>query len=168
MRHGSDLVFADQSIRMEGATDMFVRAYRELQYEELRPWVEVSPWGTAAAEGWDVWGFWGFGKRIEENCARFPECAKLIEEVFPGRTQAGFSRLRPGAYIRPHTHTGENFYTSYKVFHLGLLCPGGAAIRVEDLIYEWKAGEAFCFDASKEHETWNRSEHDRIILMIAF
>ena len=161
-----EYVTASQSIRMEGGWTLFRDVALQIE-SELRPWEEVSPWGSVlGSQGWDVWGFWGFGKKLEENCARFPACAHLLETTFPGMTMGGFSRLRGGGHILPHNHKPEGFFSSYKTFHLGLIVPPGCGFRVEGLHYEWKEGEAFCFDASKEHEAWNRGKQDRIIVVV--
>ena len=72
-----------------------------------------------------------------------------------------FSRLKPGAHIPPHFGAANNRLT----IHLPLIVPGGCAIRVGTGIHTWRQGELFAFDDSFEHEAWNRSAEDRVVLI---
>lgn len=51
--------------------------------------------------------------------------------------------------------------------HLPLVVPAGGscAIRVGNETRQWKEGELMIFDDSFEHEAWNNSGEDRIVLM---
>lgn len=51
--------------------------------------------------------------------------------------------------------------------HLPLIIPNEelCAIRVGDEVRHWKEGELMIFDDSFEHEAWNKSDEDRIVLM---
>jgi len=42
------------------------------------------------------------------------------------------------------------------------------AIRVENEVVHWKNGKAFVFDDTYKHETWNRIEEHRVILLLHF
>jgi len=72
-----------------------------------------------------------------------------------------FSRMRPGAHIPPHFGTANNRLT----VHLPLIVPAGCSIRVGDEIHTWREGELFAFDDSFEHEAWNTSDRDRVVLI---
>jgi len=72
-----------------------------------------------------------------------------------------FSRLRPGAHIPPHFGTENQRIT----VHLPLLVPGDCEIRVGSARHAWREGELFAFDDSFEHEAWNRSDKDRVVLI---
>ena len=72
-----------------------------------------------------------------------------------------FSRLRPGAHIPPHFGTGNHRIT----VHLPLIVPGDCEIRVGSARHAWREGELFAFDDSFEHEAWNRSDKDRVVLI---
>ena len=79
-----------------------------------------SPWHeTDIYEGgWDVFGFYVAGDKIESNCKYCPKTAALIEKV-PGVTMAGFSALAPDTYIKPHV----GYSTEVLRCHLGLISP---------------------------------------------
>jgi tetratricopeptide (TPR) repeat protein len=72
-----------------------------------------------------------------------------------------FSRLRPGAHIPPHFGTENQRIT----VHLPLIVPGDCEIRVGSARHAWREGEIFAFDDSFEHEAWNRSGKDRVVLI---
>ncbi len=72
-----------------------------------------------------------------------------------------FSRLRPGAHIPPHFGTENQRIT----VHLPLVVPGDCEIRVGSARHAWREGEIFAFDDSFEHEAWNRSGRDRVVLI---
>ena len=52
--------------------------------------------------GWNVFGFYKFGQRVDENCAKFPKTVEIVEKL-PGLQMAGFSALSPGCHITPHS-----------------------------------------------------------------
>lgn len=83
----------------------------------------------------------------------------------PGLTTAGFSRLAPGTHIQPHVG-----YTSAVLrCHLGLVVPDeGCALRVGEDTRTWAEGRCVVFDDTVEHEAWNRSGSDRIVLLVDF
>jgi aspartyl/asparaginyl beta-hydroxylase (cupin superfamily) len=72
-----------------------------------------------------------------------------------------FSALRPGARIPPHTGVA-NFRL---LVHLPLVIPPGCGFRVGAETREWRAGEAWVFDDTIEHEAWNGSDELRTIMI---
>ena len=96
----------------------------------------------------------------------FPRTMKSLEAAdvvrIDGRPmELFFSRLRPGAHIPPHCGAANNRLT----IHLPLIVPGGCSIRVGSETHVWHEGELFAFDDSFEHEAWNRSSEDRVVLI---
>jgi aspartate beta-hydroxylase len=102
------------------------------------------------------------GPEILERC---PVTASLASRVpcpsMPGSPEIFFSRLRPGAHIRPHFGQMNVRLTA----HMGLIIPQGCGIRVLDEERQWKPGVVMAFDDSFEHEAWNRSQQERIVLI---
>ena len=72
-----------------------------------------------------------------------------------------FSRLTPGAHIPPHYGLTNTRLT----VHLPIIVPEDCAIRVGDEIYKWREGKIVAFDDSYEHEAWNRSTDERVVLI---
>ena len=96
----------------------------------------------------------------------FPGTMKALEAAdvvrIDGRPmELFFSRLKPGAHIPPHCGVANNRIT----IHLPLIVPGNCTIRVGSEIHAWQEGELFAFDDSFEHEAWNRSSEDRVVLI---
>lgn len=97
----------------------------------------------------------------------FPKTLKALEAADVVRVDGGkpielfFSRLKPRTHIPPHFGAANNRLTA----HLPLIVPDGCSIRVGDEVHVWHEGELFAFDDSFEHEAWNRSERERVVLI---
>ena len=88
------------------------------------------------------------------------DAAPLCE--IDGRTPSVlFSRLTAGAHIPPHTGM-LNFRA---ICHLPVIVPGNGEIRVGGARRTWEKGKLLVFDDSVEHEAWNRSHEERIVLI---
>jgi beta-hydroxylase len=126
----------------------------------LRPWHDRHLYD---GDAWKAFGLYAFGRKLEANCRLCPETTRLVEGV-PGMLSAGFSRLEPGAHIRPHTGLRRGVYRC----HLGLRVPSGCALRVEAETRSWREGECLVFDDTREHEAWNRGTTERVVLLVDF
>lgn len=72
-----------------------------------------------------------------------------------------FSLLRPHSRIPAHT----GMINCRFVCHLPLIVPDRCGFRVGATTREWQPGELLVFDDSVEHEAWNDSDHDRLVLI---
>ena len=72
-----------------------------------------------------------------------------------------FSKLKPGARINPHT----GLWNCRLICHLPLVVPSGRGSRVGDERRDVVRGEVWAFDDSINHEAWNNSVDDRIVLI---
>jgi aspartyl/asparaginyl beta-hydroxylase (cupin superfamily) len=72
-----------------------------------------------------------------------------------------FSLLKAGARIAPHT----GMFNTRLVCHLPLIVPSGCFFRVGNEVREWREGKLFIFDDTIEHEAWNDSGEDRVVLI---
>lgn len=130
--------------------------------------VPVNQWGELNhSKRWSAFHLWLNGVRQDANCARCPRTAALVESlpriVVPDRApNAFFSVLRAGARIPPHTGVTNMRAT----IHLGLIVPPGCAFRVGNEVRAWQPGKAWAFDDTIEHEAWNESGEDRVILIV--
>jgi aspartyl/asparaginyl beta-hydroxylase (cupin superfamily) len=126
-------------------------------------WPEHSIYGDS---GWDTFGLYAFGQRQAEGCRRCRRTDAIVRRI-PGLMMAGFSRLAPGAHIKPHR--GYEGYAGYVLrLHLALDVPGQCSIRVSDETRSWEEGRCLVFDDSFEHEAWNHAERPRTVLLIDF
>jgi aspartyl/asparaginyl beta-hydroxylase (cupin superfamily) len=72
-----------------------------------------------------------------------------------------FSLLKAGARIEPHT----GMFNTRLVCHLPLIVPSKCTFRVANEVREWREGKLFIFDDTIEHEAWNDSSEDRVVLI---
>lgn len=115
---------------------------------------------------WSAFYFIKNGKDIPENQLRFPETMKAIQTVDLCRTEGGtpsvlFSLLKAGAHIPPHT----GMLNTRLICHLPLIIPNNCGLRVGNKTVEWKPGQLIIFDDSINHEAWNHSNQDRLVLI---
>ena len=113
---------------------------------------------------WKTYFFYGFGFRSEANCDRCPETARLIGAV-PGMKTAMFSILAPGKHIPAHCGP----YKGLVRYHLGLKVPSdreGCRIRIDDQYAIWTEGRSLIFDDTFDHEVWNDTNEERVVLFL--
>jgi len=141
--------------------------------DALRPYVRLDA-GTpenkwSALDNSLEWGacfLWEYGTRNDAVCDLCPATAAALAAVpqnrVPGKApSAFFSILRPGARIPPHTGVTN----TRAIIHLPLVVPEGCGFRVGGETRQWREGEAFAFDDTIEHEAWNESDQQRIVLI---
>lgn len=115
---------------------------------------------------WDVLFFYERGRRRDEHCRACPAVADAIERHATMRTVTGLayvSRLRGNTHIAAHRSV-----TNLRVrCHLGITVPeGDCAIRVGGETRGWQEGRCLVFDDRFDHEAWNHTHEDRIVLVI--
>lgn len=127
----------------------------------VNQWAELN-----FSPSWSTYFFWRDGVKFEDNCARCPQTAALLQAL-PLARQAGFgptamfSTLSPRTRIPPHTGS-----TNVRLIcHLPLILPSDCGFRVGNDTREWRMNEAWVFDDTIEHEAWNGSDQTRHILI---
>ncbi|MEO0499109.1 MAG: aspartyl/asparaginyl beta-hydroxylase domain-containing protein [Pseudomonadota bacterium] len=154
----TDLSKADwQTIRDEfqerSVGDASFRSISELSpdHEGLNP---EGRWHSAVLHG--------YGIRVDQNCARYPKTAAIVEKI-PGLYSAMFSVQQPGCELPSHVGVTKGVLTC----HLSLDVPDGdCAILVEGERHDWREGDWFIFDDTRRHEAWNRTADRRINLLV--
>ncbi|MDB5679734.1 aspartyl/asparaginyl beta-hydroxylase domain-containing protein [Sphingomonas bacterium] len=106
------------------------------------------------------------GAPVADNVARFPKTfAALQHAPAPHITVRApsmlFSLLQGGARIAPH----NGMINTRLICHLPLIVPPGCGFRVGNETREWEVGRVMIFDDSIEHEAWNDSDQDRVIVI---
>jgi beta-hydroxylase len=115
---------------------------------------------------WKAFMFYTFGCRVPANCARCPKTAALLESI-PGMTLGMFSILTPHSRIAPH----RGVYNGVLRYHLALVVPSSPAqcgLRIGGETRGWREGESLIFDDTHEHEAWNDSDENRVVLFVDF
>ncbi|MFA5941758.1 MAG: aspartyl/asparaginyl beta-hydroxylase domain-containing protein [Sinimarinibacterium sp.] len=123
--------------------------------------------GSRGTPSWDAYFFYRHGVRNDENCARCPQTAALLDSLPLFRVpdfapEICFSILSPGARILPHR--GDS--NARVVVHLPLVVPEGCALRVAGDARAWQEGRVMAFDDTYEHDAWNDSDRPRAILLL--
>lgn len=145
--------------RLEQEWQTIWQECRELPGTEFTAWPETNLYN----QGWDVYGLFAGRRALLENCIFCPQTTNLLRTI-PGLENAGFSRLRAGCEIAPHVG-----YTNQVLrLHLGLQVPPACALRVGSETAHWEEGKCLVFDDTVEHAAWNRSQGERIILLVDF
>jgi aspartyl/asparaginyl beta-hydroxylase (cupin superfamily) len=101
--------------------------------------------------------------KVVERCPRTWELLlKLpLPRISGWGPTAMFSLLKGGARIAAHT----GMFNTRLVCHLPLIVPPGCRFRVGNEVREWEVGKLLIFDDTIEHEAWNDSTEDRVILI---
>lgn len=115
---------------------------------------------------WNVYFFHERGRRKIGHCLRCPTIARIMDEYDPMCTMAGgvfLSKMDP--HTRVAAHLGP---TNMRVrCHFGLRVPeGDCAIRCGDEVLRWKEGKCIVINDALDHEVWNLTPHERLILIV--
>lgn len=113
---------------------------------------------------WKIFILHMLGVRSDQACRMCPQTARAAERI-PGMRSAAFSILEPGARIPPH----RGYWRGLVRCHLGLIVPEPAErcrMRVGDKMLRWRRGGAIFFDDTYEHEAWNETDGERVVLFL--
>lgn len=149
--------------------DIEKEAQAVLKFRDQIPGFEdISPdqYRIAKAQQWKTFVLYGFGTRLEKNTVHTPKSAALLEAI-PNLQTAWFSILAPGYHIPAHSGVTKGICRA----HLGLIIPKDykkCRIRVGDEIKPWRAGKIIVLDDSYNHEVWNDTDEERVILLFDF
>jgi tetratricopeptide (TPR) repeat protein len=139
----------------------------------FEPYVQDRAVGPKGRQGgllnspdWGAFHLWKNGEVVAENAARCPKTMAALANApltrLRGRSPSiMFSLLRPGTRIPPH----HGLVNTRLICHLPLIVPPDCALRVGNDTREVKAGKAWIFDDTMEHEAWNLSDQPRVILL---
>lgn len=106
------------------------------------------------------------GAPVAANVARAPVTYATIRDLPLCRitTRAPtimFSLLKAGARIPAHT----GMLNTRLICHLPLVVPPDCGFRVGNEVRQWEVGKLLIFDDTMEHEAWNDSDEDRVVLI---
>ena len=110
--------------------------------------------------------FSGYGAKCQPNIDACPNTNRLLQMI-PGMKTAFFSILDPGKYIPAH----RGPYNGVLRYHLGLRIPKQrkqCKIRIDQEICHWSEGKSIIFDDSFDHEVWNETDEERVVLFVDF
>jgi aspartate beta-hydroxylase len=127
----------------------------------LDQWAELNH-----SPRWNAFHILKDGLPVDDNASRCPATLRAMAaspmQDLPGRSPAAmFSVLQPETRIPPHTGVSN----TRLVVHLALVIPPNCGFRVGNETREWRAGSAWVFDDTLEHEAWNESDRTRTVLI---
>ena len=113
-------------------------------------------------KAWKVFSFVFFNIKFLNNAALCPRTAEIIYSI-PQILSCDYSFLKPQTHIMPH----KGYTRMVLRCHLPLIVPDPekCMIRVGDETRHWKEGELMIFDDSFDHEAWNNTDENRVVLM---
>jgi aspartate beta-hydroxylase len=115
---------------------------------------------------WQVCMFYEHGRRNDFVCRQCPTIASVLDSHASIRRGAGLIYL---SKMSARTHvTAHQAHSNLRVrCHLAInIPPGDCAIRVGDEIRRWREGKCIVFDDTFEHEVWNRTDQERLLLLV--
>lgn len=116
---------------------------------------------------WSTLFLWENGAPVDEHIVHCPRIFDAVMKHVPlchigsRAPSVMLSLLRAGSKIPPHTGMVNCRY----ICHLPLIVPPDCGFRVGERTINWKEGEVIIFDDTVEHEAWNNSQQDRLVLI---
>ena len=159
---------------IEAATDVIrdeLLAVMKTGIGDFRPYIRPEPNQPRShplfnKTEWSALFFCENGKLFEETIERCPETWKAVQAaplpwIDGWEPTVMFSLLRAGTLIPAHTGT----HNTRLICHLPLIVPPDCGFRVGNQQREWEEGKLLIFDDTVEHEAWNNSSDDRVVLI---
>lgn len=150
------------------ASDIQAELKKVMEEGNLPNFQDVSPEQVAITtdDRWKTFFLFGYGSKVEENCARCPKTEEALSKI-PNMTTAMFSIFSPQKHVPPH----RGPYNGVLRYQLALKIPGDGSecgIRVGKETRHWVEGKSLVFDDSYEHEAWNKTDDTRVVLFVDF
>lgn len=149
-------------------------SYREIRDELLRyrdagavlpAFSDISPEQYKISDRrWQSIMLLAYGRPIAGYADAFARTRDLIAGI-PGLRTAMFSVFQPGARLAPH----RGPYAGLLRYHLALIVPPvpeQCALVLNGKTRHWHEGESLLFDDTFEHEAWNESPTERVVLFL--
>lgn len=159
---------------VEAATDVIrdeLLAVMKTGIGDFRPYIRPEPNQPRShplfnKTEWSALFFCENGRLFPETIARCPKTWEAVQAaplpwIDGWEPTVMFSLLRAGTLIPAHTGT----HNTRLICHLPLVVPPDCGFRVGNQLREWEEGKLLIFDDTVEHEAWNHSSEDRVVLI---
>lgn len=113
---------------------------------------------------WKFLPFRMWGVKYVKNCNKYPVTYSIIKDI-PYLASAAFSKLNSDTRINKHVGDTNIMYR----VHVPLVVPKGlpqCGFKVLDEEVPWEPGVIFAFCDAHEHEAWNDTNQERVILIL--
>ncbi len=139
----------------------------------FRPYLEAAKdrpnydfHGMLGNPDWSTLHLFENGAPVARNVARCPKTFAAVQaaplcHITTRAPSVLFSLLKGGARIAPH----HGMINTRLICHLPLIVPEGCGFRVGNAVRQWEEGRLLIFDDTIEHEAWNDSGEDRVVLI---
>ena len=123
--------------------------------------------GLEDNEDWSALYLWNEGHLVAENANLFPQTLNALSaapmpEITDQAPMSLFSKLAAKSRIPAH----NGLLNTRLICHLPIVVPEDCGcLRVGNEERPWEEGKMLIFDDSIEHEAWNSSANDRVILL---
>ncbi len=164
-RHELESVFPamrDEALALlDGQVDF--RPY--IRTNTQRPQGDVH--GMLENADWSTYFLWENGVAVDDHVGHCPQTFQATMDavplcrIGPRAPSVMLSLLRADAHIPPHTGMLNCRY----ICHLPLVIPENCGFRVGETTIEWTEGQMIAFDDTVQHEAWNRSGENRLVLI---
>lgn len=134
----------------------------------LPPFQAISRDQRRIAKGdhWKTFILVGFGHWSRRSGIDCPETSRILATI-PDLQTALFSILAPGYHIPAHRGITRGLVR----VHLALKVPTErlkCRMRIDEDVHHWREGECLIFDDTFEHEVWNDTGEERVVLLMDF
>ncbi len=150
------LAFQENFERIRNELFEYLKTHQPEAYFNKAMVNETSTWKTISLKWWDI--------EFKKRQAFFPITTKIIQR-FPEILSLSFNHLEAGGKILPHCGDTNAIYRC----HLGLVVPETLPLcgfRVLDEYRSWKENEWLIFMDAYNHEAYNKSDKERIIMVV--
>ncbi|WP_030785505.1 aspartyl/asparaginyl beta-hydroxylase domain-containing protein [Streptomyces sp. NRRL S-920] len=137
---------------------------RLVETRNVRAYGDIDPLRAAeVSEEWRLYYAYMLG---ETNPNAYRDCPTFVDfaERTPSVVNAIIAILEPGVTLKAH----EGPYAGILRYHLPLTVPENnpPRLRVDKEMHTWKEGEAILIDDTFEHEVYNESDGQRVMLIV--
>lgn len=151
--------------RLEDDFDQVKKEVNELVARRSLPqYGDIDPIRAAeVSEGWRLYYAYMLGIPNSKAREDVPTLLSFAERT-PCVVNAMIAILDPGVTLKPH----EGPYAGILRYHLALKVPANnpPRLRVDQDYYTWKERESILIDDTFEHEVYNESDGQRILVII--
>jgi hypothetical protein len=155
-------------------TETLLEIHNNLANGEWIDWPEKHLYQTECVNGsWKIIPFYGFGVWCKNPCSKFPKLTEFLKSL-PDLKVALISKLSEKTKLKPHYGWGAHSNNVLRC-HYGILLPSDknksyVSVADDDAspeeIRNHKLNDWIAFDDSKLHYAENKSDEERIVLIV--
>jgi aspartyl/asparaginyl beta-hydroxylase (cupin superfamily) len=131
--------------------------------QKWNPWPEKELYGQGS---WKIFPLYAFGVWAEDNCRQVPVLTRFVKSL-PNMRLATLSKLSPKLKLEPHRGWGSHSNHVLRCHYgIDIPSPDSCYIRVNGDVQYHQNDRWLVFDDSEEHMAENKSDKDRLVLII--